>query len=751
MSKIIPGQIISHYKILEKLGAGGMGEVFKARDTRLDRLVALKFLMSQGLNEEKVQRFILEAQTTSALDHPNICTIYEIDETPDGAMFIAMAYYEGQTLRQKLNEGLLSVQEATDICTQLLEGLKIAHENGIIHRDIKPANIILRPDGILKILDFGIAKLQHGSHITRPGLIIGTPVYMAPEQFTGEAIDHRIDLWATGVIFYEMLTGRLPFTGDNELSLMYGIVNETPPPLQELREGIDPNLELIIQKALAKDKKERYASAEAFLQDLKILSNENTPTGEETRVSILPIQSTPSIAVLPFEDVNPSQEEAYFCDGLTEEIINALSKVEGLRVISRNSVFQFKGKHLDPGMIARKLKVKHLLEGSVRKGGDKIRISVQLVKTQDAFLIWSETFDRQLTDVFAIQDEISQTIVRKIAPKLIAEQTASGMEERTEKLEAYNSYLKGRFHLNKRTAFAIQKSVEFFEEATKIDPSYALPYAGLADAYTVLGIYGTAAPDEVMPRARENALKALEMNPHLAEAHTSLGCIRSVYEWSWEEAEASFREALRLNPTYSLAHHWYSINHLTPLGRFEEALAEMLKALTLDPISLVINASLGLIYYFAGKFDTAFSHYRNALELDPDYPVTHLFMGEVLVQLNDYEKAIYHLQKALQGFGDSSNLLALNAYAHGLAGDTKAAQSILDQLLGRAAERYISAYDIATVYIGLGDLKNAKKWLQKALEEKSYLLIYAKVDPILSPLQKTSVYKDILKNIFKSK
>ncbi len=721
--------------------------VYKALDEKLDRHVALKFLPVQvGLNKEDKERFIQEARMTSALDHPNICTIFDIDETPDGQLFIVMACYDGETLQDKTAGGPLSVKEAVEIITQVAEGLGKAHDNGVIHRDIKPANLMITMDGVLKLLDFGIAKLKNAPTRTAPGMIVGTPAYMSPEQIRGETVDHRSDIWSAGVILYQMLTGRLPFAGESTVALMYSIVNETAEPVGRVRRNVPPALQSVVEKMMAKEPADRYQDAHALVNDLKNLHSENTDA-EKTRV-VASLPETPSIAVLRFADLSPEKDQEYFCDGLTEEIIQALSRLNGLKVASRNSVFRFKQQHPDIGAIGRELQVQNVLEGSVRKAGEMVRISIRLNKVADGFLLWAENFDRQLTDIFAVQDEIAQSVVRNMEVKLGDMPETRLVKPVTDQMEAYQAYLRGRFHWNRRTGENLEKSIGYFQSAINIDPGYALAYAGLADAFAVLGLYSARPPQEVMPRARSAAEQALQLNENLAEAHISLGLIRAVFEWDWDAAEREFRRGVALNPRYALGHHWFAINYLVPLAQFEAAGSEIVQALRLDPVSLVINTTVGLVYYYSREYDTAVNYFHKALEMDPNFAMSNFFLGKTYIEKTMFDEAIDYLQKSLQLFGESNNMLATYAYAAAAAGKGELARNILQKLLNHAEKGYVSAYDIACVYAGLDQPQPALEWLGKACEERSYLLIYLRVDPMLDRLRGLEKFGEIEQKIF---
>lgn len=729
------GHTVSHYRILEKIGEGGMGEVYKAEDTKLQRTVALKFLSPALTSDpEAKQSFINEAQAASALDHPNICTIFEIDETAEGQVFISMAYYQGETLKSKIERGPASLKEAIHLIRQIGEGLSKAHEKGIVHRDVKPANLMVTEDQVIKILDFGVAKFQFKTEFASPGLIIGTPAYMSPEQAAGKPMDHRSDIWSLGVILFEMLTSSLPFEGNSDRSLMRAIVNDAPLSLSKFLSSLSANIQNIINKSLAKNPNERYQSIKEFLSDLDLVE-QNRLSKADTQVFGTPQAAVPSIAVLPFMDLSPGKDQEYFCDGLAEEIINDLSRLKVLRIVSRNSSFQFKGQNLNIAKIGQSLNVQKILEGSIRKGGNRIRIAVRLINVSDGFLVWADTYERELADIFEIQDDISRSVVENLKIQLAGASVKELAKHYTENVEAYSSYLRGRFYWNKRTAESLKTSIDYFQSAIKMDSKYALAHSGLADAYIVLGLYGRSSPSEVMPKALQAAEQALQIDELLPEAHISLACARAVYEWKWSEAENHFSRGLELKPEYAEAHHWYAINFLTPLSRFEEAVQEIKRALDLEPSSLVIDATVGLIYYFARQTDAAIDHFHRALDMDPDFPVTNLFLGQAYVQKSRFNEAIDYFQRALKFYGDSNNALANYGYAAACAGKKDVARKVLKQLLDAAKKRYVSSYDIASVYCGLGDTEKALSSLEKALEEHAFLLCYMNVDPLMDPLR----------------
>jgi len=742
--KPLIGKTISHYKIEEILGSGPMSTVYKAKDLKLERYAALKFLSPQHtVDDSETERLIQEAKTTSALEHPNICTIYEIDEV-EGQVFIAMAFYEGETLEERLARGPMSIAEAVDTIKAVSLGVAKAHEKGIIHRDLKPANIMITTDEVVKILDFGIAKLIYQKGQTKSGIIMGTPGYMAPEQAKGDSIGPYTDIWALGVIFYEMLAGDLPFTGANDIALIYSIINDNPMPLGKFAEEIPPHIEQFILKMIEKEPANRFQSVAEMLDELSNLSEDKAEFSTvKLKASDVGLEVSPSIAVLPFLDMSPKKDQEYFCDGLTEETISTLSRVEGLRVVSRMSSFQFKGREFDLRQVGHQLNVSCVLEGSIRKAGKRVRISAQLTNISDGFLLWSEQYEREIKDIFKIQDEISQAIVGALKIKLISEKDKRLYKNYTDNVEAYSDYLKGRYHWNKRTADALKKSIEHYNQAIEKDPQYAPAFAGLADTYIILGLYGTLAPKFVMPKAKAAASKALEIDQDLAEARASLGCIQSVYDWDWQGAEEQFLKAIELNSNYAIAHHWYAVNYLAPHGRFDEAIKEIKIALDLDPISLVINTTVGLVYYYAGKYDEATGVFLKTLEVEPNFAMAHFFLGQTYSQKKMFDEALSQFDEASKLFGGSTNMQATFGTASALAGNKDKALEILKRLEQESKEKYVSAYDMAMIHTGLGDKQQAFQWLEKALAEHSYLLIYLNVDPVLEGLRGDKRFKKI--------
>jgi len=707
------GKTISHYKILEKLGEGGMGVVYKAQDIKLDRLVALKFLPKHLLcDNEAKSRFEHEAKAASALNHTNITTIYEIDEF-EGECFICMEYVEGKSIKEIIREKKLSIEEILNIAIQVAGGLNAAHKKGIVHRDIKSDNIMLTVEGLVKIMDFGLAKLRGVSRVTKEGTTLGTLSYMSPEQVHGIEVDQRSDIFSLGVVLYEMITGQLPFKGEHEAAIIYSILNEAPEPLAKYKPNVPEGLQRIINKVLEKNRDIRYQQIDELRADLKKLPKEIEP----------PIKKQlPSIAVLPFTNLSSDKEQDYFCDGMAEEIINALSQIEDLRVVARTSAFSFRGKEIDVREIGRKLNVETLLEGSVRKVGGRVRITAQLINVGDGYHLWSERFDRDLADVFAIQDEISLAIVDKLKVKLLGDEKEKLLKRYTQNLEAYDLYLKGRYHWNRRTPEALKKAMTHFEQVIQKDPSYALAYAGLADCYSMLVQVYALPPKEAFPKAKALAKKALELDETLAEAHTSLAFALSHFDWDWAGAEREFRRAIELNPNYATAHQWFAVE-LVNLGRTSEAIKEINKALELDPLSLIINIATGNLYLHAGLEDKAVEYAEKILDMDPTFGFAHLILSDVNKRRGKYEEAVDEFLKAASfvGFLSQGEVTTLrDAYAS--SGLTGYLRKWLEILRFKAEQGQVLNYEMASLYSSLDETEKAIEYLEKAYEEHDYNL-----------------------------
>jgi serine/threonine protein kinase/Tfp pilus assembly protein PilF len=783
------GQTISHYRILEKLGEGGMGVVYKAEDTKLHRPVALKVLPRQALiTEEDKIRFAREAQAAASLSHPNIAIIHEFDEVDDPVTggklaFIAMEYVDGETVKQKIkpvgaiHESPLPLDELLKIAIATAEGLAEAHGKGIVHRDIKSENVMISRSGVVKIMDFGLAEIAGRSRVTKEGMTVGTVAYMSPEQALGEKLDQRTDIWSLGVVMYEMITGRLPFTGDYEQAVVYRILNEEPEPITSLRSNVPMELERIVKKAMQKDPAVRYQTVGDLAADLKSLkkqlesgaraatpSPEIRPTKKRvylyTTIAALVValvlalyyfipkesKAINSIAVLPLKNLSGDGEHEYFAEGIHEELIAQLAKISALKVISRTSVIRYKNVQKPLPEIGRELGAEALIEGSVRRSGDQVRITVQLIEAATDKHLWAESYQRDLRDVLALQSDVARAIANEIRITLTAQEQAGLTGARPVNPRAYEAYLKGRFYWNKRTPASLMKGIEYFNQAIEQDPSDPLAYAGLADSYNQLAYRGHLPPNEAYARARAAVTKALDINSGLAEAHASLGFIHLNYEWDWAAAEQELRRAIELNPGYAEAHHWYS-HYLMDVGRVEESLAESKRALELDPLSLIVSTHLGWHYVFARQYDSAIVQLKKTLEMDPNYYPAHLHLGRAYQLKGNFKEALVELQQAVSLSQNNTESVAALAATHASSGRPDEAMKLLRELEQQSHRNYVSSYDIAVIYTALGNRNEALASLAKAYEQRANGLVEIKAEPAFDPLRSDRRFQDLVQRM----
>ncbi len=740
------GQTISHYKILEKLGEGGMGVVYKAEDTKLDRFVALKFLAPHAVGSDDDRgRFLHEAKAAAALNHPNICTIYEINES-EGRSFISMEYVEGESLKAKIQSGPLKLDAAFDIAVEIAEGLGDAHDKGIVHRDIKPANIMVTPKGQAKITDFGLAKLSGQTRLTKTGATIGTVAYMSPEQIRGESLDGRSDIWSFGVMLYEMVTGRLPFGGDYEQAIVYSILNRAPEPITNLRDDVSTELQQVIDTSLKKNACDRYQQVEELLTELKT-ARENLKAGDGE----LPVQKQrplPSIAVLPFVNMSADPENEYFSDGLAEELINALTKARDLRVIARTSSFSFKGRGVDIREIGKKLNVETVLEGSVRKAGNRLRITAQLVGVADASHLWSEKYDRDMEDIFAIQDEISMAIVDKVKVELLGTERQEVVKQYTENPEAYTLYLKGRYYFHKPIIPSLQKAVGYFQQAIDLDPCYAKAHAGLAGAYMFLGGVGPShflPPSESYPHARAAIKRAMELDDRLPEAHIMLGILRTGFEWDWDGAQRAFERALELNPNNADTHIWYAW-HLWKIGNLDAAMNAAKKALALDPLAPLFQSSIGLIHYCARRNEQAIDQFKQVLELDPNCFHARLHLGDAYLTGGMYKDAKAAYRSAQELSGRHSYLYTRLCTLYAAWNRPKDAKKYLDEVTTISECEHVPPTYIGWAYLALEQHEEAFAWFDKAYKERDPALALP-VFPWWDPVKSDPRYLELVSKI----
>jgi serine/threonine protein kinase len=736
------GETIAHYEIQEIIGEGGFAVVYRARDVNLDRPVAIKFLQPHRYAEKgQTERFILEAKAASRLDHPNICTIYEIGVAPSGELFIAMAYYKGETLHKKLSGGPLGIDNALKLAIDIARGLASAHNHQVVHRDIKPENIVVTFEGLAKILDFGLAKLIHAS-APPEWSVAGTLEYMAPEQIQGQS-DRRTDLWALGVVLYEMVTGRRPFTAPKRSDIAHAISHSEFTPVSALRRGAPVELDRLIARALAKNPADRYQRAEEMQAHLHALRHEieSQPTAS--------IEGQPpclnSIAVLPFANVSHDEDAEYFSDGLADELIHLLSQVRGLRVVAPTSSFEFKGKSESVKRIGERLSVNHVLEGSVRRVGYMLRITAQLTDAQEGYLLWSRRYDRELKDVFAIQEDIALSIVSmlKINPK---SDTGIFSPRYAGNLEAYTLYLKGRYYWAQKTESGIRKAGECFQQAMAVDPGCAPAYAGLADFFISLGFWSLMKPIEAWNRGRDLARRSLQLDERLAEAEIAMAMCAIFGDWDWKQAEQRFLRAIELDPLLSSGHFSYGIS-LLQLGRLESGLLEMLRAREIDPLSLTIGTGVAWAYYYVGDYDRATEECRKVLELQPDYFESLGCMGLIMIAEGRFSDAVACFERALPVSGGSPLGLGFLGYAYGLSGRVADARRTLKELNRIAGERYISPICLTLIHIGLSENDEALTYLEQAVGYKDALLAYAAIFPPFKPLRQAQQFQLLVERI----
>ena len=737
------GRTISHYKILEKLGEGGMGVVYKAEDTTLKRTVALKFLPADlTRDEEAKERFVHEAQAASSLDHPNICNIHEIDETDDGQIFICMAYYEGETLRKKISRKPLKLEEAIDIAIQVADGLAEAHGQDAVHRDLKSANVMITKEGVVKIIDFGLARLAGQTKLTKAGTTMGTAAYMSPEQARGEHVDHRTDIWSMGVVLYEMIAGELPFKGDYEQAVIYLIMYEDSEPITGLRTGVPTELERIVDKAMSKSPDDRYQHMDEMIVDLRSVKKEFKSGMSKEPLS--KTKSLSSIAVLPFVNMSADPENEYFSDGMSEDIINALTQLKDLRVAARTSSFWFKGKSAEIAEVGAKLNVDTVLEGSVRQAGNRLRITAQLINVADGYHLWSERYDRELDDVFAIQDEIATAIAEKLKVALLGERDQSLVKPSTQNLKAYQLYLEGRFYWNRRE---LRRGLECFERAVDYDPDYALAYAGVADSYALLAFgYGGARPTESLPKAKQAAERALELDESLAEAHNSLAYV-SLYDWEWPTAAREFKRAIELNASYVAARYYYAFYLWLVEGRTDEAIAEAQRAVEIDPLDSHAAGMLGLVLWGARRSHEAIAFLEKAIVHDPTYFFLHRCLGLAFQAEPMHTEAIAALEQAANLSGRDPLVQSELASAYALSGATQKAEDLLEELTARSRQQYVSPLLFAFIQLALGMKDEALASLERAYNEHDPMLVPTKRWPSFKPLHGDPRFESLLRRI----
>jgi len=793
----VVGQTIGHYKISESIGTGGMGEVYLATDIVARRQAALKLLPLRFTGDaERLKRFEQEAHTVVALNHPNIVTVYEIGED-HSIHYIASELIEGETLRQRLTQGPMHLSEALDVAIQVAGALAAAHRAGIVHRDIKPENVMLRPDGYVKVLDFGIAKLAEsvcaeltantGESVTRAetnlGSILGTARYMSPEQTCGVQLDERTDIWSLGVVLYEMVTGHAPFTGDTSKEVMSSISEKKPLPFTSYFRHAPAEIQQIVDKTLRKDRSQRYRKAQELLHALKGLRHKLEVEAELKRsitlrswlyrkrvlaalvlgllgaalVLAFPFYwhrhltttSPPqkSIAVLPFQNLSSDANAEYLSEGISEALINSLSELQRLRVVARSTAFHYKGKDLDPRRVGRELQVAAVLTGRLRQAQDALSVQVDLVDTATGAELWGEEYHRKVSDVIAVKQTIARDVTEKLKLKLSGEEQRRLAKGDSTNTEAYRLYLRGRYFWNKRTPGGMKQAITEFQQAIEHDPNFALGYVGLADCYTGLTFYNFAAPHEAMPKAKESAIKAVLLDNTVAEAHASLGHILMNYDWDWPRAEKEFKRSIELKPDYATAHQWYAIHYLTATGRLEEAVQEMRKALELEPASLVMNTFMGATLCYAGRYDEAIDQCRRTVEMDPNFAVAHWHLGLAYEQKEAFDAAIEEFQTAISLSQGSPLMRAALGHAYAKSQRADEANKILDELNELSKQEYVSPLELARICVALGNDDKAFRLLEKAYAEHSFHLVNLNMSPHFKPVSSSPRFQELVQRI----
>jgi serine/threonine protein kinase/tetratricopeptide (TPR) repeat protein len=736
--------------LIEEVGQGSFGTVYRGYDPQLDRPVAVKLLRrGSSTDEQLAARLLHEGQTLARVTHPNVVTVYKAGKY-DGRVGFEMEFVRGVTLEQMLvSHGPFSAGEAGLVGYELCGALAAVHHAGLVHRDVKAQNVMREEGGRLVLVDFGAGQ-KRSELGTVGGRVVGTPLYLAPEVLTGAEATARSDVYSLGVLLYHLVTDDFPVKAATFEALVSAHARGEVTPLRDVRPHLPRTFLRVVERATDSDPSRRFASAGGLQKALAQIHGSSVNRAEAPRLRTTSIRrrrdpGVPSVAVLPFSDMSPAKDQECFCDGMSEELINALTQISGLRVAARTSAFQFKGQARDVRQIGDALNVATVLDGSVRKDGNRLRITVELIGSVDGYHLWSQRFERNLEDVFAVQDEIAASVVVALKGKLAADGSVAALVPRSRDLNAYQAYLEGRYHWNKRTEDELKKSVGYFERAIDRDPDFAPAYAGMADAYVTLGTYGALPPEDVMPRAKRALERALEIDVGLAEAYACRGCVRSVFDWSWSDAEHDFRRAIDLKPSYPTGHHWYAINHLVPVGRFEEATEELHRALDLDPLALAIKTSLGMKCYFAGQYDDAERELSRTIELDEGFGMAHFFLGATYTEQARYAEAFRELETAIRLSGRSPEHLAALGYLQGVSGHTDDGRRVLDELRRLADERYVSPARIAQVHVSLDERTEALDRLEEAHGGRAADLAWLGVRPVFARLRAEPRFIALLK------
>ena len=733
--EIVPGtEFAGRYRILDELGRGGMGRVYKALDREISEAIALKLLVPAFSADEKmIERFRNELKLARRISHKNVCRIFDLGNC-EGTYYITMEFVPGDNLKSIIRMmGPLAPPRALAVAGQVCDGLAEAHRLGVVHRDLKSSNIMIDREGSARIMDFGIARAAETKGITDRGTLVGTPEYMAPEQVEGKDIDQRADIYSLGIILFEMATGRVPFEGTTPLSVALMQKSAKPPDPRDLNSHTPGGLVGIISRCLEKDPAARYQKIEDLSAELHGVAEGLTDVrGARPRPSTAGL--TPggtrilnTIAVLPFADLSPQKDQEYFCEGLAEELITALAKVRRLEVAAKSSAFSAEFRNMDVRETGRRLGVSAVLEGSVRKVENKLRITAQLINIATGYQIWSEKYERTLEDVFAIQDEIALAIVDRLKVKLLGEEKEALLKRHTDNPEAYNLYLMGRFFWNKRTAEGMKRGLECFVRAIQIDPSFARAYTGIADCYGIIAYYYMP-PRPTLMKAREAAAKALELDATLAEAHTSMAFVKQKLERDWAAAEQGYRRAMELDPEYMWAPHWYSL-YLAVMGRHQESFVQIKRALEIEPTSAQVAMVHGMLFYLARFYDRATEELKRAVELEPQHVLATFFLGLAHLEGGRYEEALALVARSAELTGNVPFFVQGIGYVHATAGRRDLAEGILAKIKENMAKAYASPVYMALIHFRLGEADRGFEWLDKAFADGDHWLEFIKVFP----------------------
>ena len=792
--------LTSRYRIVREVGRGGMAAVYLADDVRHDRRVAVKVLKPELAAALGPERFLREIRIAASLAHPHILPLHDSGEA-DGFLFYVMPFVEGETLRDRLTrERQLPIRDAIRIANEVADGLTYAHGHGIVHRDIKPENILFM-GGHAVIADFGVARavgMAAGSRLTDSGFAVGTPVYMSPEQAMGEdEVDGRSDTYSLGCLLYEMLAGEPPFSGSTHRAVLARKLSEPVPRLTNMRETVSPELEEAVRRALAKSPADRFESAADFAAaaaraEASPAATEITARQQEpprlrrglkrrpARVMILVAAVTAvtaiallsrqwigerrgaaaasstggaatdhltSIAVLPFENLGPAEDE-YFAAGMTDEIATRLGAVSGLDIVPTRATRRYAQSKKTIRQIGRELGIDYLLVGSVRWGGagtdsKSVRVTLELLHASDERQLWARSYDRVIDDIFEVQSDIAAQVIERLGVTLREGERGRLSATPTQNHEAYTLYLKGRYFWNKRTEENVQTGLEHFQQAVDLDPGYSLAWVGIADTWIFRGWYSQLAPRETFPKAKHAAMRALEFDSTLAEAHASMAHVHLEFDYDWEAAEREYRRAIELDSTYATAHHWYG-GFLSAMGRHDEALRQADAARRLDPLSLIIQTWVGLRYYFAGNYEAAISEYRKAVDMDPGFAPAHWHLGWAYARSGRSRESIAEAERALALDKQNRVYLASLGHAYAIAGMRDQARSTLARLQEASRDRHVSAYHVAAIHVALGDADAGMDWLERAYEERSPWIAYLRVDPRVEKLREQPRFKRLL-------